>query len=71
MPEKPNILLDGFINITPKKYDVKLALKNAFSVPVTTDGLLFTLTSAIYHFGHSGLEALCRAYLLEFSDEEE
>lgn len=38
VPEKPNILLDGFINITPKKYDVKLALKNAFQDPVTADG---------------------------------
>lgn len=38
VPEKPNIMLDGFINITPKKYDVKLALKNAFRDPVTADG---------------------------------
>jgi len=38
VPNKPNILFDGFVNITPKKYDVKLALKNAFREPVTADG---------------------------------
>jgi hypothetical protein len=38
IPDRPNILLDGAINLTPKKYDIKLALRNAFRDPITTDG---------------------------------
>lgn len=38
MPGRQDILLDGLIALSDKRYDVRMALKNAFSEPVTADG---------------------------------
>lgn len=44
IPDHQNIVLDGFINIAPKKYDVKLALKNAARDPITVEGFFHNAT---------------------------
>lgn len=43
IPDRPAMTLEGTFNIMPKRYDVKVALKNAFRDPVTVDGYIQTI----------------------------